>query len=234
MAEPVKTRPYNSPRRRAQAEATRREILTAAQRLFEERGYAGTTIAAIAEEANVALKTVYVTFETKSGILRALWNLLLRGERDDLPIGRQERYRKVLEEQVPQRQLRLNAQNSREAKARIGAIFEVIQSGALVDADIAALWERIQTEYHGNQRVIVESLAKKKALRRGLSVARATDILWTLNHPSTWQLLVGERGWTPEQYERWSGEVACAELLDPRGAARPGRRASHGSRPSTA
>jgi hypothetical protein len=28
-----------------------------------------------------------------------------------------------------------------------------------------------------------------------------------------WQLLVGERGWTPDQYERWFGDTACAQLL---------------------
>ena len=70
-------RRYDSPRRREQAAATRREILEAAQRLFERQGYAATTMAAIATEAGVALKTVYVAFETKSGVLRALWNLLL-------------------------------------------------------------------------------------------------------------------------------------------------------------
>ena len=83
MSEPVKTRPYNSPRRREQAAATRREILEAAQRLFERQGYATTTMAAIAAEAGVALKTVYVAFETKSGLLRALWHLLLRGDEGD-------------------------------------------------------------------------------------------------------------------------------------------------------
>ena len=44
---------------------------------------------------------------------------------------------------------------------------------------------------------------------------RATDILWTLNHPDVWQLLVGERGWTPEQYEEWFGDTVCAQLLRP-------------------
>jgi len=213
VPEPVKTRRYDSPRRREQAAATRREILEAARRRFEERGYAGTTIAAIAAEANVAVKTVYVAFETKSGILRALWNLLLRGERDDLPIDQQERYRAVLEEPDPRRQLELNARNSREAKERIGAIFEVIRSAALVDRDIDALWGRIQTEYHANQRTIVESVDEKKALRPGLSVDRAVDILWSLNHPGLWQLLVRERGWPPDEYERWVRDLACAELL---------------------
>jgi AcrR family transcriptional regulator len=213
MAERVKTRRYDSPRRRAQAAATRREILDAARRLFEQRGYAATSVAAVAAEANVAVKTVYVTFETKSGILRALWNLLLRGEQDELPIAQQEVYREVLAEPDPERQLRRNARNSRVAKVRIGAIFEVIQSAARVDPDIEELWGRIQTEYHANQRVIVESLDAKKALLPGLSVDRAADILWTLNHPSLWQLLVGDRGWTPEDYEQWCGDLACAQLL---------------------
>jgi AcrR family transcriptional regulator len=213
MADRVKTRPYNSPRRRAQAAATRREILEAAQRLFEERGYAATTIAAIAAEANVALKTVYVTFETKSGVLRALWNLLLRGDEDETPVGERPWYREVLEEPNPERQLRLTAQNSRLVKLRVAALFEVIRNAASADPDIAALWDRIQREFHANQRAIVESLADKKALRPGLSFDRAADILWTLNHPNVWQLLVRERGWTPEEHEQWWGDIACTQLL---------------------
>ena len=213
MAERVKTRRYNSPRRRAQAAATRREILEAAQRLFEQRSYAATTMAAIAAEADVAPKTVYITFETKSGVLRALWNLLLRGDREEIPVAQQPWYREVLEEPNPERQLRLNARNSRVGKIRIGPVLEVIRAAAASDPDIEALWSRIQTEYRANQRVIVESLEQKKALHPGLSVDRAADILWTLNHPNLWQLLVGERGWTPEEYEQWCGDLACAQLL---------------------
>src|SRR3954469_6189783 len=212
MAEPVKPRRYDSPRRRAQAEATRREILEAAERLFVRDGYAATTMAAIAREAGVALKTVYVAFETKSGVLRALWNLRLRGDRDDVPVAEQEWYRAVLEEPDPERQLRINASNSRTGKLRIAGLLEVIRSAAQVDPDIAALWARIGTEYRANQRVIVESVSEKGALRSEIDVERAADILWTLNHPNVWQLLVAERGWTPEQYERWCADTACAQL----------------------
>jgi AcrR family transcriptional regulator len=206
-------RRYNSPRRREQAATTRREILEAAQRLFERDGYATTTMAAIAAEAGVALKTVYVAFETKSGVLRALWNMLLRGGRDDVPVAQQQWYREVVEEPDPTRQLRLNARNSRVVKLRIAGILEVIRSAAPIDPDIAALWSRIQTEFHANQKVICQSLDEKEALKPGLDVERATDILWTLVHPNLWQLLVGERRWTPEQYERWCGDTACAQLL---------------------
>jgi AcrR family transcriptional regulator len=214
MAERVKPkRRYHSPRREEQAAATRRAILEAAQRLFEKQGYAATTMAAIAEEAGVALKTVYVAFETKTGVLRALWNLRLRGERDEVPVAQQDWYREVVEEPDPERQLRLNARNSRARKVSIAALLDVIRSGALVEPEIEALWSRIESDYHDNQRAIAASLHKKKALQRDLDVDRATDILWTINHPNLWQLLTG-RGWTPEEYEQWTADLACAQLLD--------------------
>jgi AcrR family transcriptional regulator len=214
MTEDVKsTRRYDSPRRREQAAATRTQILEAAQRLFERDGYVATTMAAIAAEAGVALKTVYVVFETKSGVLRALWHLLLRGDQDDVPVGERRWYLDVLEEPDPERQLRLTAQNSRIVKLRAGALLEVIRNAAPSDADIGELWGRIQTDFYDNQRGIVEVLHSKRALRPELDVARAADILWTLNHPDLWHLLVGERGWTPENYERWCADTACSQLL---------------------
>ena len=214
MAKPVKPkRRYDSPRRREQAAATRREILSAAQRLFEQKGYAATTMAAIAAEARVALKTVYVAFETKSGLLRALWHLLLRGDEGDAPMGQRAWYRELLEEPDPERQLRLMARTSRLVKLRAAALMEVIRSAAPGDPDIGALWSRIQSDFYDIQRPVVEVLYEKGALRPGLDVDRATDILWTLNHPNLWQLLVGERGWTPEQYEQWFGDAVCAQLL---------------------
>jgi AcrR family transcriptional regulator len=219
MSERVKTRPYNSARRREQAAATRRQILEAAQRLFERQGYAATTMAAIASEAGVALKTVYVAFETKSGLLRALWHLLLRGDEADAPVMERRWYREVLEESDPERQLRMNAHNSRAVKARAGALMGVIRSAAPTDPDIGALWSRIQTDFYEAQRGIVKAIDTKDALRPGLDVSCATDILWTLNHPDVWQLLVGERGWTPEQHEQWFADTSCSQLLRPSGAA---------------
>jgi AcrR family transcriptional regulator len=213
MADAVKTRRYESPRRREQAAATRRQVLEAAQRLFERQGYASTTMAAIASEAGVALKTVYVAFETKSGLLRALWHLRLRGDEDAAPVGERRWYQELLEEPDPERQLRLVARNSRIVKERAGVLLGVIRSAAPTDPDIAELWARIQTDFYDNQRAIVKTLHARKALRRGLGVARAADVLWTLNHPDLWLLLVGERGWTPAEWERWFADTARSQLL---------------------
>src|SRR6516225_5698919 len=147
MARSVKRRAYESPLRREQAAGTRRRILDAAQRLFERDGYAATSMSAIAAAAGVSLKTVYLAFETKSGLLRALWHLLLRGEQDTVPVGRQAWYREVLEEPDPERQLRLNMRNSLMVKTRAGTMLEVIRAAAPADSDIGALWARIQAEF---------------------------------------------------------------------------------------
>src|SRR4051812_46250476 len=131
MTEAVKpTRRYDSRRRREQAAETRRQILEAAQRLFERQGYASTTMAAIAKEAGVATKTVYLALETKSGVLRALWHLLLRGDQDDVPVGDRGWYRELLAEPDPQRRLTRVASYSRAVKERSAALMEVIRKGA--------------------------------------------------------------------------------------------------------
>lgn len=166
MAEPVNSRRrYHSPRRTEQAAATRRVILETAQRLFERDGYGATSMAAIASEANVSLKTVYVTFATKSGLLRALWHVLLRGDDEPLPVGERPWFRAVLEEPDPERQLRLNVLNAKMVRRRIGPLLQVVRRAAAADPEVDELWNRIQAEFYDNQRSIIEILHKKNALR---------------------------------------------------------------------
>jgi AcrR family transcriptional regulator len=213
MVDRAKPRRYDSPRRSQQAAATRTEILDAALRLFEQRGYTATTMAAIAAEASVALKTVYLAFQTKRGLLLALWHLRLRGDETPVPVGERPWFREVLDEPDPARLLRLNARNSRVVKERAGPLLEILRNAASADIELAALWKRIQTEFYDNQHAIVERLWANNALRPGLEVDHGADILWTLNHPDLYRLLVGERGWAPEQYEEWLGDAFCAQLL---------------------
>jgi Transcriptional regulator len=213
MADDPKPRRYDSPRRREQAAATRGEILEAALRLFEQRGYTATSMAAIAAEAGVAPKTVYLAFQSKRGLLLALWHLLLRGDEEPVPVGERRWFREVVDEPDPEHLLRLNARNSRIVKERAGALLEILRSAAPADVELDALWMRIQTEFYENQRSIVAQLQKNGALRAGLEVDRGADILWTLNHPSVYGLLVGDRGWSPQQYEEWLGDAFCSQLL---------------------
>jgi AcrR family transcriptional regulator len=216
MAGDVKPRRrYDSPHRRGQAAATRRQILEAAQRLFERDGYAATSVAAVAREAGVASKTVYLAFGSKRGLLLALWHLLLRGDEEPVPVGERDWFRAVVEEPDPERRLRLNARNSRAVKERAGSLLAVVRDAAPVDPEIDALWQRIEREFRANQRAVVELLHTQGALREGLDVERAADVLWALNHPSLYWLLVGERGWSGDEYEAWLADLHCAHLLAP-------------------
>jgi AcrR family transcriptional regulator len=205
-------RSYDSPRRRQQAAATRQAVIAAARELFEREGYAATSVAAIARAAQVTPRTVYLGFETKAGLLRAVWNAALRGEHDAAPVGEQQWFREVLSEPDPERTLRLNARNSRRFKERSTTLLQVVRDAAPLEPAIAELWERIQVEYYGNQLAVVRSLGPG-ALRRGLGERRAADIIWLLNHPNTWIQLSVLRGWTPAQYERWVADTSCQQLL---------------------
>src|SRR3954454_14613616 len=97
VKEHASRRAYNSPRRQQQAAATRRAILEAAEQLFGRDGYPATTMEAIAAEAGVSLKTAYLPFSTKSGLLRALWDLRLKGDDAEPPVARYEWFREVID-----------------------------------------------------------------------------------------------------------------------------------------
>src|SRR6478609_7994935 len=120
-------RRYDSPRRREQAQTTQREILRAAEQLFAEQGYAATSVAQVASAAGVSLKTVYLAFENKAGVLRALWHLQLRGDQDGTPVAERSWYQEVLDEIDPVVKLRLNARNARDVKGRTGVLLGVIR-----------------------------------------------------------------------------------------------------------
>ncbi|HEX2810727.1 MAG TPA: helix-turn-helix domain-containing protein [Kineosporiaceae bacterium] len=214
MPEPARTRTYTSTRRTQQAAATRRVILQAAQLLFERDGYVPTTMEAVATEAGVALKTVYKAFGTKAGLLRAVWDLLLKGDLDDAPVAARPWYQQALAETDHRRMLELVVRNSCLVKRRIGAILAVIRSAAVVDPDAAALWDLIQTDFWHNQRAIVGALHAHGGLRADLDPDQAADILWALNHPNTWLLLVHERAWNADQFEAWFLDTVQHQLLN--------------------
>ena len=92
-------RRYDSPGRRAQAARTRTRIVDAAHRLFIERGYVGTTIPAIAAEAEVAVETVYRSASGKAGLLAdAVAGAVAGGvERADVPVAERPAIRLIID-----------------------------------------------------------------------------------------------------------------------------------------
>jgi hypothetical protein len=98
-------------------------------------------------------------------------------------------------------------------KARIAPLGAVMLSASEADPEIDALSKRIWSQFYENQLEVVKALHRRKALKPKLTVERAADILWTLNHPRVYLLLLEERGWSADDYERWLAEITCEQLL---------------------
>jgi len=206
-------RAYHSPRREEQARQTRRAILEAALPLFAEQGYSAASLAEIARAAGVALKTVEAAFGTKAKLLTALWDVSIVGDDEAIPLAEREWFREMLAESDPRRQLELHARNARGIKQRLGALTEVMRRAAQSDPEIDARWQIVQDQFMENQTMVAESLAAKDALRPELDAAAAAEMLWTLNHPSLYYLVVHERGWAEDQYECWLADSFVHQLL---------------------
>jgi len=206
-------RGYDSPRRREQAAETRRKILDAAEQLFIERGYAATAMPAIAAEAGVALKTVYLAFGTKAGVLHAVWDVRLGGDDQRVPVADRPWYRQLLAADDPHLLVRAAARQSRVTKEHAGDVLRIIRQAAVTEPALADLWDRIETEFRAILAGVAERLDALGSLAAGIDATSATDLLWTLNHPDTWQLLVRGCGWSPDRYEQWVGETLSAQLL---------------------
>ena len=183
--------------------------------MFERDGYAATPVPVVAAEAGLAVKTVYLAFATKAGLLRAVWNNRLAGDEAATPVFERAWYRELLDEPDPAAKLRLVARQSRAVKSRSGKLMEVVRSAASLDPEIDQLWADIEAKLHAVATAVAHQLVDQGALAAELDAASAADLLWALNHPTVWQHLVAQRGWTPDRYERWFADTLTQQLLKP-------------------
>jgi TetR/AcrR family transcriptional regulator, regulator of autoinduction and epiphytic fitness len=196
-------RRYDATRRRAQAEETRRAVEAAARRLFIERGYGGTTMDAIAQEAGTSVETVYAAFRSKRAILTRVMDIAVAG--DEAPVALLDRAGPVAVREAGDQheQIGLFAHGIREIMTRAGPIFEVIHSAAPLEPEIAALLSEYLEKRRVGMRFFVEAVASNGPLREGLPPEEAVDVVWTLTSAEVHRLLTGERGWSGKRYERW-------------------------------
>lgn len=202
MPDAVKRRTIDSPLRREQAAETRRRILAAARRLFVSRGYVATTMPAIAKEAGVAIETVYVSVGPKPTILSILADQAVAGD-EPSPASHRDRVKRLLAERPPGEWLSSYASELRSMHERVADIETAMRHAAAADSTIASLWaEKMGARLHG-LRPLARSLASEGMLAPGISPDRAADLIWMLGSPETYELLIAERGWEGEEYQRW-------------------------------
>lgn len=212
-----------SGRRQRKAEATRHRVLDAAETLFVRDGYAVTTITAIADEADVAVQTVYAVFGSKRSVLAELIAARVVGDGEPAPLRERREWRALEAETDPGSQLALLAATATRIGSRIADLYVVMAAAAASDPEIADAYQRQQQARYADQQRLARSLARAGVLRAGLSEEHATDIIWTLANPHTYRTLVGERRWSPGDYERWLARVLACSLLAPLPQDGPGR-----------
>ena len=214
MKDAVKLRrAYDSPRRREQADATRRAVLDAARELFVHGGYAGTTIVAIAARAQVSAETVYARFRNKRTMLSELIDVVMVG--DDVPVPILERpwVQHMRDEPDPERRANILARQGRLILERTAPIYEVLRGAAATDPQVTTLWELNKAQRFAGQRELLHIVLGRTPLRPGLTAETAADILFAVGSPETYRLLVIDRGWSADRFERWYVEAMVRLLL---------------------
>jgi AcrR family transcriptional regulator len=217
---PVKPRrPYESVRRREQARQTREAILDTAQRLLLRDGFAATTIAAIADGARVSVDTIYKAFGGKPGLVRAICQQALAGEGAVPAESRSDALHAT--ESDPREIIRGWGALSAEIAPRIAPILLLVRAAAELDPEMASLLSELNAERLERMTQNARNLAASHALREGLTVELAGEILWTYSSPELYELLVLRRGWHLEHYSAFIADAMIAALLRPIGSTPP-------------
>ncbi len=207
-------RRYDRSGRQARARQTREEITEAAQRLFQENGYARTTIVDVAQEANVSPETIYKAFGSKGALLGAVVTASIRGDTDATPLRRRPVIEAIRREQDPRRQLELYGSLLAEVNPQLAPLVRVMREAAPGDPDIGAALVQLKANRLKGMSEFAAVLAGRGALRPGISKPEARDVLWSLNSPELYELLVLERRWSARRYGRWIAQQLAAALLN--------------------
>ena len=206
-------RPYHSTTRKEQARRTRRAIIDAAYQLFLSDGFAATTMPAVAASAGVAVQTVYKAFANKPGLAKAVFDTAIAGDDDTVPMVERDALTTVRNEPDPRRMFRLYGEFLATVAPRHVPVQLVIHDTATADPNARAVWTELQAERLSGMTIFATTLHDRGHLRHDITVDDARDTLWTYNSAELYQLLVIERGWTPQHYGQWIAAALTAALL---------------------
>ena len=213
MVSDVKPRRYDGTNRQRQAAETRRRIFEAAQELFTKDGYVTTTIAAIAEQAGVAVQTVYASTRSKREILKGILDLAITGEDEQVPVQASSGWHEIETAPDPPTKLRRLARLHREICVREAPVFAIMADAAGADPEIRALMHEMSAQRYQDHQRLAESLHEAGDIRPDLSTRRAADIIWVLANEQTYLALVRDRRWSTADYEAWLAGQLIAALV---------------------
>jgi AcrR family transcriptional regulator len=213
MSQPA--RRYVSQVRDDQARRTRLAIVTAARELFLARGYAATTIDAIAESAQVSRRTVFNAAGGKLELLKLAHDWAVAGDDEPVAVAERPAVQAILAERDPARALQLWAEMVTAIATRVAPIAGVLYAAADVDPEAAEMLATAASNRMFGATAFVGHLAALDGLAAGVSQQSAADLCWSFTDGHLYRLLVLERGWTTDEYSRWLSGALAATLLRP-------------------
>jgi AcrR family transcriptional regulator len=217
MSDPVKPprrRSYDSSRRRAQADETRRAVVLAARDLFVEQGYGRTTVPDIARRAGVSVETVYASVGKKPELLHKAWDVTVGGDDRDVLLHERPEVLAIRAETDLAKRLAMHAAFATQTMRRIAPFLLMVQSAAGADPAAAAMLAEM-----GRQRLAGIGVMAAEAAKTGrlaVTEEECRDVVWSMTDGVLWHRLVVERGWTNERFAEWLGRVWVAQLVAPR------------------
>lgn len=209
----VKGSAANKPTRRERALATRLRITKAAYTLFCERGFSGTTMADVAQAADVAVQTVYFVFHTKGELLSRTYDFAVLGEVDPAPPEMQPWYRKMVAEPDVAKALRHMVRGIGAILVRATPLDTVVRASAGSDPEAArvrAFHERWRADGY---RSMLEVLRQKADLRDGITPERATQLLLLYVGMDIFRVLVLDFRWSQDDWVDWTVNTLSEQVF---------------------
>jgi AcrR family transcriptional regulator len=188
-------------------------VIDAARDLFLERGYGATTVDAISDRAEVPPATVYRLFSSKHGILKSLLDVSIVGDHEDVPMADRPEVQSLVDNPNAREQLVGFVGITVRVNERIAPLYRILTSAAGTDPDAAGLLDELTRQRQRGQRTIARSLARAAALRPELRERDAADLIHALMSPELYQLLVVDRAWNTDRYQRWLARTLGDQLL---------------------
>jgi AcrR family transcriptional regulator len=209
-----RTRPYRSARRQGQARRTRQRILDAAAAEFSARGYAATTVAAIAAAAGVSVPTIEQIFRAKANLLKAAIDVAIAG--DDEPVPVLQRPAAMIAAAAPTAETFLAAVSAGVADVaeRAAGLVLVAFEAAAGDPRLRPLAGQLRDNRMTMACWIVDGLLARAPIRGDIDRSHAVDVVWLLMDPAVFTRLRIDRGWSRERFQRWFADSTARLLTD--------------------
>jgi AcrR family transcriptional regulator len=205
-------RHYDASRRREQARARRLAVVLAARDLFERDGFRPTTIAAIAARAGVSAESVYKSFGTKAAVAKAVFDLVIAGDDEPVPVAERPALQAVRDEPDVRRKIEMFVEGLAQRQARSARVQILIRDGRHVDDSLRPIWAKLNDEGLTGMTMLGRRLLETGQLRNGIGLDEVRDVLWNYLAIDSYERLVLTQGWPLGRYSRWLASAIISAI----------------------